>query len=172
MRTIVLIQTALTLSVFALAVQPSCAVPVSATVQPADNRAASESHSSRHLTPQERLKYQQAEGAYQNAEAALQAKDYVAAEAYCREMIAINPSGYVYRTLAEALAAQGRVQEALQVYQGYIMPSDSSGTVNLTDVRALLGYALLLNKTGNWREAVAVFKIYTAKPAGWQGTEV
>ena len=83
---------------------------------------------------------------------ALSAGQYQEAEADARQSIAISPlnSGWSEEILARALYAQGKMQEALQVYKSL---SDAGGV----SPRNELPYALLLLNEGRWAPAASAY---------------
>ncbi len=86
------------------------------------------------------------------AEVSLHAGDYAAAEVQARQAIATDPihSGITEEDLASALEAQGKDQEALEQYQRVVEHYDRQP-------RNLLPYALLLLKSGQWEQSLAVY---------------
>lgn len=107
------------------------------------------------IPPALTLKYQQAKIACEDGEEALQAKDYVSAETSFRDSLATAHDGVAYLGLAEALAGQGRNGEALETYATLFNPGPHESYGGSYFTRANLEYALLLNQTGHWGEAVA-----------------
>jgi tetratricopeptide (TPR) repeat protein len=95
--------------------------------------------------------------------AALDAGDPVAAEDRFRQASATFaqtnfPWPFYEYDLAEALVAQGKNQEAMQVYQHSLQTSYPVGRdLGVPVTNALLRYSLLLNQSGHWAEAVARF---------------
>ncbi|MBV9850893.1 MAG: hypothetical protein JO250_14570 [Armatimonadetes bacterium] len=87
----------------------------------------------------------------QTAWAALDAGNYAEAEADARQSVTLGiASGLGQELLAQALYAQGKDAEALQVYQAI---ADAGGVFP----RNMLPYALLLLKAGQWAQAVAAY---------------
>ncbi len=82
----------------------------------------------------------------------LHAGRYAQAEAEARQSVSYNLlySGLAQEVLAAALEAQGKDQEALQQYQTVVEHYDKQP-------RNLLPYALLLLKSGQWEQALAVY---------------
>lgn len=109
------------------------------------------------LSPQFIDRMQQAEEEYQDGKAALRMKDFVRAEDDFRESLSITP-GEAYLGLAEALTAQGRIAEAIQTYRLMFRPNPSCGFGGSYMTRAYLNYALLLDQTGQWAEAIAAYQ--------------
>jgi tetratricopeptide (TPR) repeat protein len=107
------------------------------------------------LPPQYLARIQDYNTQFSSAKANLQAKNYVQAEEGFRAAIADDWGDAPYIGLAETLVAEGRTVEALQAYHVYFHPVVGSfqggGTV---DPKVNLEYALLLNQTGEWTEAV------------------
>jgi len=85
-----------------------------------------------------------------DAAMALHAGRYAEAEATERQSIALCPfhTELPEEVLAQALDAQGKEQEALQVYQRLVTDRQP---------RNLLPFALLLLKSGQWEQAVAAY---------------
>ncbi len=76
---------------------------------------------------------------------------YTEAEADARQSMSVGPdSGIAQEVLAAALNAQGKTQEALEVYQ-------QMASVGGDQARNLLPYALLLLKAGQWAPALAAY---------------
>ena len=81
----------------------------------------------------------------------MDAGDYPEAEANARQSISLGlASGRGQEYLASALYAQGKNQEALQVYKAIADEGDVFG-------RNEVPYAVLLLKAGRWAEAVAAY---------------
>ena len=105
---------------------------------------------------------QQAQADYEDGVAALQAKDYVTAEGDFRSSLTdapfgqshLGPGGEAYFGLAEALTGQGRIAEALQTYATLFNPDPHESFGGSYFTRVGLRYALLLNQTGQWAEAL------------------
>lgn len=104
------------------------------------------------LSPQSRASASYAGQLNQDAAAALHSGRYADAESDAQESIQASPifCGVPKEILAESLDAQGRSQEALQVYKTIIKRFDRQP-------RNLLPYAQLLLKSGQWTEALAVY---------------
>ncbi len=85
-----------------------------------------------------------------DAAIALHAGRYAEAEAIERQSLAVSPfhTETPVEILAQALDAQGKEQEALQAYQGLVADRHPSN---------LLPYALLLLKSGQWKQALAAY---------------
>ena len=86
----------------------------------------------------------------QAAAAALKAGDYATAEAEARESMSTTIGVNCQITLAAALDAQGKTQEALKVYKVLNDEGDE-------DPFDELPYARLLLETGHWAEAVKAY---------------
>ena len=117
---------------------------------------------------------QQAQTDYEDGVAALQAKDYVAAEndfgnslANASSRQGFGPRGQAYLGLAEALAGQGRNAEALQTYATLFNPGPHVSYGGSYFTRANLEYALLLSRTGHWGEAIAHYNDALPDLANW-----
>lgn len=93
-----------------------------------------------------------------NGEDALRAKDYKAAEQSFRSAVAGFPFGDAYCGLAEALLGQGRKDEAMQTYRLVIVRDESHVNGANPTTRGLLEYAILLNQSGKWAEAVSAYQ--------------
>jgi tetratricopeptide (TPR) repeat protein len=108
------------------------------------------------LTPQQqaqRKAEQDQEAQLDNAaETALHIGNYAQAEADARQSLAVVDTDGIIATqlLAEALDAQGKDQEAFQVYK---MMSDQGNFSS----NVLLPYALLLLKAGQWTQALSAY---------------
>jgi tetratricopeptide (TPR) repeat protein len=90
-------------------------------------------------------------GLAQLAAAALDAGNYVDAEANARQIIALGIGQARGRAmLASALAAEGKTQEAMSEYS-------TLSSMDYPYPNGLLPYALLLLKQGQWAEALAVY---------------
>ena len=109
------------------------------------------------VSPQDEARIQEAQADYKDGEAALRAKDFVNAEADFRASLAIFP-GEAYLGLAEALTAQGRITEAIQTYRLMFQPNPTCSFGGSYITRTYLNYALLLDQTGQWAEAVAAYQ--------------
>ena len=90
--------------------------------------------------------------------AAIRAGDFIAAEYSFRSSLADAPDGPAYLGLAETLTAQGRIAEALQTYHTLFNPGPNISWGGTYFTKADLEYALLLNQTGQWTNAVAHYK--------------
>ncbi len=89
------------------------------------------------------------------AAASLHAGRYAQAEAEARQALSLGlDSGVANEVLGAALDAQGKEQEALQVYRAMII-NGKNGLEGQT--RDLLPYALLLLKSGRWEQAVVAY---------------
>jgi len=87
----------------------------------------------------------------QAAAAAMDAGQYAEAEDDARQSMSVgHDSGLAVEYLAAALDAQGKTQEALEVYQ-------QMADVGEDEPRNLLPYALLSLKAGHWAQAVAAY---------------
>ena len=91
-------------------------------------------------------------------QAALKASDFAKAEAEFRASISDSPDGPAYLGLADTLTAQGRVIEAIQTYRMLFHPGNHLSFGGSYFMQAQMKYALLLNRAGQWEEAVAVFE--------------
>ena len=96
--------------------------------------------------------------AWREGVAALTAKIYFAAEQDFRAALSAEPNGSVYLGLGEALAAQGKTAEAMQAYWMVFHPPPHNSWGGSYMARANLEYALLLNQSGQWTEAVAHYE--------------
>lgn len=86
------------------------------------------------------------------AAASLHAGRDAQAEAEARQALSLDPfSGVGQEVLAAALDAQGKEQEALQLYHVIVVDQKND------QPRNLVPYALLLLKSGQWAQAVAVY---------------
>jgi len=86
------------------------------------------------------------------AAASLHAGHYAQAEAESRQALSIDPfDGVAQEVLAAALDAQGQEQEAFQLYHVIVVDQKDD------QPRNLVPYALLLLKSGQWEQAVAVY---------------
>ncbi len=86
--------------------------------------------------------------------AALNAGDFTAAEADFSASVSSHPDGYTYLGLAEALTGQGKTAQALQSYEAIFHPDAHHAWGGTYMLRVHLEYALLLNQTGRWAEAL------------------
>lgn len=103
------------------------------------------------LTPRQKAAYHKTGMLAHAATKAMQAGDYAEAEADARASLASGPdAGFAEETLAAALDAQGKSQEALQAYKEI---ANEGGN----DPRNLLPYALLSLRAGNWPQAVLAY---------------
>jgi len=126
------------------------------------------------LSPEASAKLQQTEAAsrafYKDGETALRAEDFMSAEEDFRRSISTDPTepnGLVYLGLGEALAGQGQTAEAIKTYETIFDPGAHVGFGGSYFTRARLEYALLLDQTGRWAEAVAAFEMaFPDVPAG------
>jgi tetratricopeptide (TPR) repeat protein len=102
-------------------------------------------------TPAWKAKYHKVAVFARAATAAMQSGDYAEAEANARAAVATGyDAGFAQETLAAALDAQGKSQEALQAYKEI---ANEGGN----DPRNLLPYAQLLLKAGDWSGAVSAY---------------
>lgn len=86
------------------------------------------------------------------AAASLHAGRYAQAEAEARQALSIDPfNGVSQEVLAAALDAQGKEQEAFQLYHVIVVDQKND------QPRNLVPYALLLLKSGQWAQAVAIY---------------
>ena len=89
------------------------------------------------------------------AAASLHASHYAQAEAEARQALSMGlDSGIANEVLGAALDAQGKEQEALQVYRSMVI-AEKDGIKGQS--RDLLPYALLLLKSGQWAQALAAY---------------
>lgn len=103
------------------------------------------------LSPAWKAKYHNVAVLTRAATTAMQSGDYAEAEANARAAVATGyDAGFAQETLAAALDAQGKSQEALQEYKEI---ANEGGN----DPRNLLPYALLSLKAGNWLQAVSAY---------------
>ena len=104
------------------------------------------------MTPEERTAIERQGKLEDSAAKALDAGRPADAEADAREALRSRrtDSGKGWEILAEALDAQGKDQEALQVYGRMVGQGDDS-------VHVRLPYALLLLKAGQWAPALAAY---------------
>ncbi|MEO7717739.1 MAG: hypothetical protein ABIY70_16185 [Capsulimonas sp.] len=125
-----------------------------ATVAHGQRQAAAASNRSKNinpLTPRQKSVLNRMASSDSAAAANLDKGKYAAAEASARQSLALGiGSGKGQELLAEALNAEGKSKEALQVYrqiaaQGGQFP------------RNMLPYALLLLKAGQWPQAVSAY---------------
>jgi tetratricopeptide (TPR) repeat protein len=101
------------------------------------------------LTPAQKARLEEAGDFEASAKKAMDTGHYAEAEAAARAALAAGPdAGFAQETLAGALYAQGKDQQALQAYAAL---SDTGFARNL------LPYALLSLKTGHWVQAVAAY---------------
>ena len=99
------------------------------------------------LSPAWKAKYRKAGMLAQAATTAMQSGDYAEAEASARAAVATGyDAGFAQETLAAALDAQGKSQEALQAYKEIAIEGGN-------DPRNLLPYARLLLKAGDYPQA-------------------
>lgn len=174
-------------AILALCAAALVAEPTFANPAAQDPNAISESHNSRPSSPQYAERVQEAETDYKEGKAAMGAQDFVTAETDFRAAISVAPAGYLYFDLAKALTEQGRVAEAIQTYRTlfYELPvkncigSDDPAVVETYRKEfaqklyadptrysrfgskapdAWMRYALLLNQTGQWKEAVHFYE--------------
>ena len=120
-----------------------------------DPNLISSSHNSRRATPEVIARNQQCQSDLQEGNANLQAKNYALAEADFRDALALEHSGPAYLGLAEALVGQGKTAEARQAYFMLFHPGLRESWGGSYMPKAHLEYALLLNQSGEWAEAVA-----------------
>jgi tetratricopeptide (TPR) repeat protein len=150
-------QVLLALSAIALVMGRSTAAPDTAKTLP----LIATSGNSTHLSPQQSVRQQKAQTAvtiYKEAVLVLKSDDFATAENYFRESLLISPDGPIYLGLAEALTAQGRFDEATQAYQKLFHPGPGISFGGSYFTRARLEYALLLNETNQWAEAVSLYE--------------
>lgn len=103
------------------------------------------------LTPEMEARLNQIGKLDEAAAAALDVGQYAKAEGYARQSVSLGvASGRGQEFLAAALDAQGKTQEALQVYKSIADEGD-------VFPRNQLPYARLLLKTGQWEQAVAAY---------------
>ncbi len=105
-------------------------------------------------TPEEKERGEQRGVLNHAAAVSLHAGRYAEAEVEARQALSLGlDSGATYGMLGAALAAQGKTQEALQVYHAMVDGQDRP----VGQTRYLLPYALLLLKSGQWAHAVAAY---------------
>jgi tetratricopeptide (TPR) repeat protein len=105
----------------------------------------------RSLTPAQKAGLSQSFRYFDAARAAMNSGNYAEAEADARQCERVRPeTGLEQDTLAASLYAQGKTQEALQVYKEI---ADEGGDFP----RNLLPYALLSLKAGHWVQAVDAY---------------
>ncbi len=106
-------------------------------------------------SPEEQARTEEYYAEYKAGVEALRGKNYPVAEDYFQSVIDGKPDGSAYFGLAETLVAEGHIPEAMQNYRMIFhpVPYVSWGGTYMT--KAHLEYALLLNESGQWAEAVA-----------------
>lgn len=103
------------------------------------------------MTPAERTDFYRTAALTRDATSAMHSGDYAEAESYARASLASGlDAGFAHETLAAALDAQGKTQEALQAYK---VIAEAGGIFP----RNLLPYALLSLKVGDWQQAVSAY---------------
>lgn len=110
-------------------------------------------------TPEQVKTIQQSGGLVDQGNMLLSASNPVAAEKAFRAALALEGwNAEADPGLAEALAAQGKINEALRVYRTliYQYPRNLSSVAH--DRRTQMHYAILLSQTGQWQEAVSVYE--------------
>ena len=85
------------------------------------------------------------------AAVSLHAGRYAEAEAEARRSLSLDSDGMADEVLAVALDTQGKEQEALQAYHVIVVEQKAMYP------RVLLPYSLLLLKSGQWEQALAVY---------------
>lgn len=87
------------------------------------------------------------------AAADFHAGNYAQAEAEARQSVSVNifSAGVGQEVLAEALDAEGKDQEAFQVYHAMVVDQKALYP------RVLLPYSLILLKSGQWEQSLAVY---------------
>ena len=97
-------------------------------------------------------------------EESLKSGYYQAAEQIFREASAVQLTGIpqfnpsAERGLAEALTAQGKITEAIQLYRMLIYQYPRNLSSVAQEVRTLMRYAIVLSQMGQWPEAVSVYE--------------
>ncbi len=132
-------------------------LPVSgiALAAPAVNPATGDHVTAPNGTPSQQKERQaittQVLGLIDDADAAMDVGDFAIAEADARQAVALDV-GWAKgeELLAASLYAQGKMQEALEVYKAI---DDSNGAFPRNE----LPYAQLLLQTGQWKQAVAAY---------------
>ena len=95
----------------------------------------------------------------EQGEALLDAGNPLAAEESFRAALALRSwNAAADPGLAEALTLQGKTAEALQVYRALIYQYPRNLSSAAQEMRTVMGFAMLLSRTGQWREAVAVYE--------------
>jgi tetratricopeptide (TPR) repeat protein len=107
---------------------------------------------------------QQSQDMIDQGEDFLKAGNYRAAEQVFRASSALAASGVpgfspsAERGLAEALTAQGKTAEALQLYQNLIYQYPRNFSSVAQEMRTQMRCAILLSQTGHWKEAVSIYE--------------
>ena len=150
MKTIVLSNIFLAFGTIVLGAQLGLASPV--VINP---NLISSSNNSRHATPQQKALNQEYQTDYDEGKANLQNKNYSLSEVNFQSAIDASPNGSAYLGLAEAFAGQGKITDALQAYWLLFHPGPRQSWGGSYIPKADLEYALLLDQTGHWDEALA-----------------
>ena len=109
--------------------------------------------------PQDTAARQQSGALNRVGKEALQENRFPAAESAFRGAITIHTGwGPSYYGLAQALTAQGKTPEAIQIYRELIYPRSNWVSSTGTETRTLMNYAALLAQTGQWAEAVSIYE--------------
>ncbi len=104
------------------------------------------------LTPEQQAISEKAASLTHDAASSLHAGRYAQAEKEARQALALDKdSAEGEEVLAAALDAEGKTQEAYQMYHVMVVDEDAQYT------RVLLPYALLLLKSGQWGQAATVY---------------
>lgn len=110
-------------------------------------------------TPEQMATSNQSSAFVARGEELLQGGDAHSAEESFRAALALeNSNATADPGLAEALTAQGKQAEALQVYRALVYQYPRSLSSAAQEEGTLLRIALLLNQTGQWQEAVIVYQ--------------
>ena len=110
-------------------------------------------------TPEEAAAVQESYALVNQGETLLASGNYPAAEQDFRAALAIKSwNADADPGLAEALAAQGKTKEALQVYRALVYQYPANLSSAAQTMRTLMRFASLLSQVGQWEEAVSVYK--------------
>lgn len=115
-------------------------------------------------SPEETAAVQKSYDFVSEGEKLLASGNYSAAEQDFRAALAIKDWNVTADPgLAEALASQGRTQEALQVYRSLVYQYPANLSSDAQSARTLMRFASLLSQTGQWSEAVPLYNYALAR---------
>jgi tetratricopeptide (TPR) repeat protein len=110
-------------------------------------------------TPEQEQTLQRSADLVNQGQALMEKGAYAAAEKDFKEALVLESDNATADPgLAEALAKQNKITEALQVYRNLIYQYPRNMSSVAQNVGTLMHYAILLSQTGQWKEAVSIYE--------------